>query len=769
MVPRSNRASRPAGFLRPALRGAASVLALAAAPAWAQCVPDSSGVNVTCAGTSPAYSNTADGVTLTSQTGGTVTGPVVLGNSASVSNAGTITGVAGSATLQAGNNSTVTNTGTITQPNATSGSVGIVLGDTSSVVNSGTLTAPLGTTVASFGRGGSFTLTSAGPAAVTGNVLFDTNVVPGTPIGPSVASFVNQNTAFGFQGNVSSIGNTSIDNAGLFTGGIGQTQSGSAVTIVNEAAGVFTGTINTGDPTNLTNNGMMTLNGASGLQAAINGGAPASVLTNNGTLNVGATTTASQLNINGNFVQSAGGTLGITLKSTNGSPVAGTNFSQVLATGTATIAGTLNLNVVAGYYPSGSTYNVVVGNGGVSGGFSAVTGNGLTFISFVPVGVVTLSGSQQAYQIKAIRTTTYAAAIASVATPTELAIATGYQGVISAADLAPVGAAATLAGQTDVLTVAQAQTFFDSVSPAGYLGYANAMRDQANLFQRQVALRMTDQNSTHAEDGLWFQAGGNVFGKAARGTPNSRETGYQIDFGYDISGPKYVLGAAFSYSQDHLTYGLGNLVGHNNAYILGGYGAYHFGSLVASGQVSYQLGNFTANKVVTAGATTYTTSAHAADRLLTASATLGGELKAAGLSVTPFVGIAKQVGSISAFSEINAGAADLSVGRIRANRTDLLAGATMTKADGSLRPYLRATYRSQIGSGSDAGVTAYFNGDPTTTFTVAGQPAAKHQGDVDAGVNIVVNDEGGFFVGYQGTFRSDLTSHGVVAGVRLEF
>ena len=199
--------------------------------------------------------------------------------------------------------------------------------------------------------------------------------------------------------------------------------------------------------------------------------------------------------------------------------------------------------------------------------------------------------------------------------------------------------AATLAGQTDVLTVAQAQAFFDSVSPAGYLGYANAMRDQANTFQRQVALRMTDQNSDHAEDGFWFQAGGNVFGKAARGTPNSRETGYQIDFGYDVSGPKYILGAAFSYSQGHLTYGLGNLVGHNNAYMFGGYGAYHLGPLVASGKVSYQLGTFSANKVITAGATTTTTAAHSTDRLLTASAALGGEIKAAGLSLTPFVGI----------------------------------------------------------------------------------------------------------------------------------
>ena len=62
-----------------------------------------------------------------------------------------------------------------------------------------------------------------------------------------------------------------------------------------------------------------------------------------------------------------------------------------------------------------------------------------------------------------------------------------------------------------------------------------------------------------------------------------------------------------------------------------------------------------------------------------------------------------EIGSISAFTEANAGAADLSVGRIRANRTDLLAGATVTTPSGGLRPYLRTAYRSQIGSGPDSG------------------------------------------------------------------
>jgi len=43
------------------------------------------------------------------------------------------------------------------------------------------------------------------------------------------------------------------------------------------------------------------------------------------------------------------------------------------------------------------------------------------------------------------------------------------------------------------------------------------------------------------------------------------------------------------------------------------------------------------------------------------------------------------------------------------------------------------------------------------------------QFDVDAGLNWVSEDEGGLFLAYQGTYRNDYTSHGVVAGIRLEF
>jgi hypothetical protein len=77
-------------------------------------------------------------------------------------------------------------------------------------------------------------------------------------------------------------------------------------------------------------------------------------------------------------------------------------------------------------------------------------------------------------------------------------------------------------------------------------------------------------------------------------------------------------------------------------------------------------------------------------------------------------------------------------------------------------------YRSRIGSGSNSLVSAYFDGDPTTSFTLAGTGMARQEADVDAGVNWVY-DEGALFFGYQGTIRKGMSDHGLHGGIRLMF
>jgi outer membrane autotransporter protein len=134
----------------------------------------------------------------------------------------------------------------------------------------------------------------------------------------------------------------------------------------------------------------------------------------------------------------------------------------------------------------------------------------------------------------------------------------------------------------------------------------------------------------------------------------------------------------------------------------------------------------------------------------------------------PFAGVDYARGSINGFTEVGGDAADLTVSKLNIDRTDLLAGLNISKSDGVFRPYVRAAYRSQIGGNSTPTVSAYFNGDPTTAFTVDGVGLERREVDVDAGINFVY-DDGAYFIGYQGTIRKDMSDHGVQAGIRIRF
>lgn len=732
-----------------------------AQPAFAQCVPDSAGTTVTCSGTSTGYQNGASGVTLNTASGATIGGQVILGSSGTANNAGTITAAAGGATVQLGSNSNLNNTGSLTSTGSTVGSAAASFGDYSTLTNSGTLTAVTGTPVAQFGRGGTFINLAAAPATVNGNVQFGVN------LGSDVATFKNYNVAHGFAGSVVSSGNTSIYNAGLFTGTIVQTATAGTVTIVNDTGATFSGGIVTGDVTQLTNNGTMTLSSSSQLGTLLTAG---TLFTNNGALTIGTNAAPGTLTVNGNFTQTANGTLSVFLAPPGSTtPVAGSSFGQVFASGgTATLGGKLAVTPSAGFYPTGSTYNVVLADKGITGNFSSVTGNTLTFISFVPNGVITLSSGQQAYQLVVQRTQTYAAALASVATPNQLAAATAFQPLVATASADPTQAVAGLVGAVDFLTVAQAQTFFDNLSPAGYLAYANAMRDQTNSFQRQIALRMRDQNSEHPEQGFWLEGGDQISPGGLSGM-KTRESGPALAGGYDFSGPRFVLGAAVGYSYDSLKYAPGNLKGHNSATQFGVYGGLNLGPLTAQGIVSYQFGHIGATRVMNVGDTPLSAKASSSDHLLSVTGTVGPNLKLGGFSFMPFGGVQYSTGSINGFTETQASAADLTVQRLKANRTDLLVGATITPNTGTLRPFIKGTYRSVIGSAPSSLVTAYLNDDPTTSFTVQGLGADKHEVDVDAGLNIVIEDQGGFFFGYHGIYRNDVKTHALSAGLRIEF
>lgn len=764
---------------RIAILSSAATLALVSTAAHADCTADSTGLIVTCTGASTGYSNLSTGVSLTADSTAAITGPVLLGDSATVANSGSLTSSTNtSPLLQVGASSAIVNGGTIDLSSATGGSPAVLMGDDGIFTNNGTLSASAGTPVIQFGQAGTFVNNSSATAAVTGNILFGPNVSGGT------STLRNYNTAFGIVGNIDSIGNTLIYNDGLLDGLFLQTPNGGTVTFTNDTAGTFIGGISTGDTTTLINNGVMSLTSASSIGSARLG---VSSFTNNGTLSVG-TTGATELVVDGTFVNGASGILNIALHSNGASaPVAGTSYSQVYAagaSGTATLGGTLNLVATPGFYPTGSVYYVVLADHGITGNFATVNGSSLPFISFVPVGVVDL-GTQQAYEVEAERTTTYAQVLASVGTPAELAIATALQPLVTTANADPTSTAATFVGELDLLTVPQMQTLLDQVNPAGYTAYSQALTDQVNLFNRQVMLRMLDPTMPDAPAGIWGET--SYQRQIGSTSTDGKESLLNFTGGFDLNGPHWLAGIAVGYSSASLRSGTSWLQGHSNAYTFGGYGIFHAGPLVATGQLDYDLGNISTSKTLSLAYTTTTTAAtsttpasttttavntvvtaHPGDHLLKASGTVGAQINAGQVSVMPFVGLDYARGAINGFTESGSIAADLTVDQLNIDRSDVLGGIDITRNTGLFRPYLRAAYRSRIGGSSGSSVSAYFDADPSTAFTVEGDAVARHEVDVDAGVGMVY-DDGMMYVGYQGTIRNGMSEHGVNIGVRVPF
>lgn len=766
--------------------------------AWAQCTPAAAdNGTVTCTGNTTFTATSANNLTVNVNSGATVTGPMVVSNTGAggtLNNSGTITSTASGYAVQFGsgakvfNGSSTVTTAVISSSATVSGSGAIAVGDNSSVTNFGTLTATAGLNAVKLGANSSFTNTASAPVAVTGNIAFDASGAG------QMSTFENDNTGFGLTGSVTSQGYTTVINKGLWTGNFVQNSlSGTSVTFNNTVTGTFTGVLNTGDATTLANDGVMTLyaNGTTnGNGIGISAGSPSSSFTNTGSLTLGTAALPTIYRVNGSFTQTATTNLpsssGITvptlnvyiLPSSTSTPTPGTSYSQLYVTGAASLAGKINLNVTAGFYPDATTFKVVDALQGITNNGVTLTVNGaavssttLPFLNFTSLGVVNVSGTEQAYEVS-VSHIAYATALRNAnvgVTANQLSIATGLQPLVATASADVTSDAAAFLGGVDVLTAQEAITFLDSISPVGYLAYAQSLRDQANSFQRLIDLRMTDQNSPHPEDGWWLTMQGGI-NSASRTAEGTKDGLFGFAGGYDFSGPHHVFGLAANISWNRLKYGLTNsLTGTNRDFAVAAYAGYNLGPLHLTGQVAWNMGHMGTTKTIDLTNTTRTATGAAGEHLLKATGSAGFQLKTRGLLIEPFVGIDMMRGSINSFTEGGAGAADLTVSRIGANRTDLLAGLSMTKSHGTFRPYLRAAYRDQIGSGSSNLITAYFNGDNTTSFTVVAPQAGRHELDANAGVNFVFDDAGSLFVGYQGTYRSGYQAHGINLGIRLEF
>jgi fibronectin-binding autotransporter adhesin len=566
------------------------------------------------------------------------------------------------------------------------------------------------------------------------------------------------------------LGNTLTGDVGVSAGTLALTGAlASATTTVASGAtldvrtgGALTSAVTTAAGSTTKVNGMIT--GTVANAGSLSGtGTVNGTLTNSGTVSPG-NAGIGILNVNGAFVQTGTGTLAVDLTT---SGVAGTGYDQVLVTGTpgtAMLAGTLAITKPTGLYVAGTTYDVVNASGGISGGFTTVTGNTISpFINLATTGIVSLTGTNQVYRLTVVRTA-YSVGIGASANPNQIAVANGFQGLVTGA----TGDAATVVTAVDNMTAAQAQSFFTQTSPEPYGAYASALLNQGELFTRQVALQMHATPNTGNGASIW----GRGYGQWGKGRDRTYMVGSNQDItggalGVDFHSGPAVFGVAGGYSHDKLDYRAGTSHGKGNSWQVGAYVDYAAGPIDFDLQASYSHGKYTNARTINVATIARTASARFSGNLFKVIGTLGYNADMGSTTLRPFVGFDFSDGKIKSFTETGAGALNLTVAQIDAKRTDLMAGFDLgSKTAHGIAPYARVAYRYDL-KDHNRGVSALFNGNPATAFTVTGVRPGRSELDVDAGLSFGISPGSSVFAGYEGTFRKDLRSHGVSAGFRI--
>ena len=500
------------------------------------------------------------------------------------------------------------------------------------------------------------------------------------------------------------------------------------------------------------------------------GTAPGTIVgavTNNGTIAPGHS--PGILAINGSYTQTSTGTYAAEVNGNGTSTVvAGVDFDRIAVSGTpgtAALAGTLAVSQNGGQYVTGTTYDIITTTGGISGAFTTVTGTSISAFQSLSNLVASGGGIQGTnYRLVVIRANAYKTVALN---PNQVAVANGLTGIIGSA-----GAAPTI-NKIDSMNAAQAQALFQGLNPEPYAAYATALQDQGELFTRQVGQRLAATTGEDAKTGLWV----NGYGQWANGKSRDYRFGSDhrvvggaigVDFG---SGPVR-FGVAGGYSEDEVTYLGNNSAGKSKSWQVGGYMGYGSGPLHFNAQLAYITGNITATKLVAAGSGFNLIQGTAAvdtnGHLFKGIATVGYNVGGASLTFEPYVGIDFTSGRINGFTETGMGTLNLTVRDIEAKRTDLVVGARFAAPTGSIVPYANVAYRYNLNDNPSV-VTGYFNGVSSAPFTVSAIGSGRSAFDVDVGVSAKIGTGASVFVGYQGTFRNDLNSHGANGGVRISF
>ncbi len=273
---------------------------------------------------------------------------------------------------------------------------------------------------------------------------------------------------------------------------------------------------------------------------------------------------------------------------------------------------------------------------------------------------------------------------------------------------------------------------------------------------------------------------GRGYGQWGKGRSNSFRFGsnqdvYGAALGLDYRSGGLTVGAAGGYSHDKVDYKLGNSDGHVNSWQVGGYLDYAMGAFDFDLQAAYEHGKVSANKsidvtgIANVASLARAASASTSGHLWRVIGTVGFNANLSGdIVARPFIGLDWSDGRVSSFTESGAGAADLTVDDIRIRRTDAVAGLDVGSKGLGLAPYARLAVKYDLKRHNND-VSAFFNGDPTTAFTVSAVRTGRTEFDGDLGVSYGISRNFMVFAGYEGTYRKDLRSNGVSAGLRLNF
>ncbi|MDD2703965.1 MAG: hypothetical protein PHU07_01315 [Acidocella sp.] len=684
---------------------------------------------------------------------------VYLTGASSVSNSGTIaSGVVG--VIGTGSGAVVENTGVIS-----GGNTGVKLAGNAELTNSGTITG--GVTGVRIGNNGTLTNLAGGLIqggavglqAGTGDVIFNAGtILDNTQAGAVLGRgdvLVNTGSIGGVTG-ILTDGAVSIVNTGTITatgGGDAISFNSGVSTLTLGTGSVISGDIagnGTASQINLTGTGMLdnditgfnaggALSVASGASWVGGGTWTIAQVTNSGTFTPGLL--SAPLTINGNFTQTNGGTLRVA--------VTPAGIAPFTVNGTVRLAGTLVYVLAPGSY-SPATESFLTASGGVTGGFTTVSGDGQA----PQIQPQTPPKSQPQVPVQSQTGTQPVVTIASSAAAPALVITQSFTVAPADATLVPnMSQAMALGAQTGSLAL------LDHAATGSQAACQSPVAHSPDATANAAAALA----SGFCAVGGWVQASGAAI--SADGAYNLRGGGFLGG----VDRPVYTggrLGVAAGYDTMNMKDKSGSRAEMDTVRI-GLYASQPIGRVMLSADVMDSIASTNSTRQTGAGGAIAKGNAN----IISGAVQVASTLSFQGASITPAFGIIVDSVNMGSLSEtastqafaVNAGGSGgvtvapylrLSVAKtfITASSLAITPAVSLGVTDSLSNPGNRVTLTAQDG----------------TSFIVSPHHLAPLSGQVAANL-VISRGSWSFAVGYSANLAGNWTAQAVQAGVAARF